>query len=74
MAIIERIKGICLKPTTEWDAIAGEETSTADLFKGYAVPLAAIPPIAGFIGGSLIGRSMPFIGSYRVPLASGSKA
>ena len=71
MAMIERIKGICLKPTTEWDAIAEEETSTADLFKGYAVPLAAIPPIAGFIGGSLIGRSMPFIGSYRVPLVSG---
>jgi hypothetical protein len=51
--------------------IAEEETSTADLFKGYAVPLAAIPPIAGFIGGSLIGRSMPFIGSYRVPIVSG---
>jgi hypothetical protein len=71
MAMIERIKGICLKPRTEWDAIAEEETSTAELFKGYAVPLAAIPPIAGFIGGSLIGRSMPFIGSYRVPIVSG---
>ena len=52
MAMIERIKGICLKPKTEWDAIAEEGTSTAELFKGYAVPLAAIPPIAGFIGGS----------------------
>jgi hypothetical protein len=71
MAMIERIKGICLKPKTEWDAIAEEETSTAELFKGYAVPLAAIPAIAGFIGGSLIGRSVPFIGSYRVPLVSG---
>ncbi len=71
MAMIERIKGICLKPKTEWDAIAEEETSTAELFKGYAVPLAAIPPIAGFIGGSLIGRSIPFIGSYRVPIVSG---
>src|ERR1039457_678601 len=71
MAMIERIKGICLKPRTEWDAFAEEETSTAELFKGYAVPLAAIPPIAGFIGGSLIGRSMPFIGSYRVPIVSG---
>jgi hypothetical protein len=69
--MIERIKGICLKPKTEWDVIAGEESSTADLFKGYAVPLAAITPIAGFIGGSLIGRSMPFIGSFRVPMVSG---
>jgi hypothetical protein len=71
MAMVERIKNICLKPKTEWDVIAGEETSTADLFKGYVVPLAAIPPIAGFIGGSLIGRSMPFVGSFRVPIASG---
>jgi hypothetical protein len=71
MAMIERIKGICFKPKTEWDAIAEEETSSVDLFTGYAVPLAAIPPIAGFIGGSLIGRSMPFVGSYRVPMVSG---
>jgi len=71
MAMMERIKGICLKPKTEWEVIAGEETSAADLFKRYAVPLAAIPPIAGFIGGSLIGRSMPFVGSYRVPMVSG---
>jgi hypothetical protein len=71
MAMVNRVKGICLTPKTEWDAIAEEETSTADLFKGYAVPLAAIPPIAAFIGGSLIGRSMPFVGSYRVPIVSG---
>lgn len=71
MAMIERIKGICLTPKTEWDVIAAEETSTADLFKGYAVPLAAIPPIAGFIGGSIIGRSMPLVGSLRVPIVSG---
>src|ERR1035437_8613739 len=71
MAMIERIKGICPKPKAEWDVIAEEGTSTANLFKGYAVPLAAIPAIAGFVGGSIIGRSMPYIGSYRVPMASG---
>jgi len=71
MAMIERIKGICLKPKAEWDVIAEEETSTAHLFKGYAVPLAAIPAIAGFVGGSIIGRSMPYVGSYRVPMVSG---
>jgi hypothetical protein len=71
MAIIERIKGICLKPRTEWDAIAEEDTTTVALLKGYAAPLAAIPVIAGFIGGSLIGRSLPFVGSYRVPMVSG---
>jgi hypothetical protein len=71
MALAARIKGICLKPKTEWEVIAGEETPSAALFTGYAIPLAAIPAIAGFIGGSVIGRSLPSIGSYRVPMASG---
>jgi hypothetical protein len=71
MTIVNRIVDICLKPKTTWDAISGEEVSTANLFKGYAVPLAALGAIAGFIGGSLIGRSLPFIGSFRVPLFSG---
>lgn len=71
MAIVDRIKGICLKPKTEWDAISGETPSTVDLFKGYAVPLAAIGAIASFIGGSIVGRSLPLVGSFRVPLVSG---
>jgi hypothetical protein len=71
MAIIERIKGICLKPKTEWEAIAAETPSSATLLTRYAVPLAAIPAVAGFIGGSIIGRSLPFIGTYRVPLLAG---
>jgi hypothetical protein len=71
MAIIQRIKGICLKPKTEWEVIATETPSTSALFTGYAVPLAAIPSLAGFIGGSLVGGSIPGIGSYRVPLVAG---
>jgi hypothetical protein len=71
MAIIQRIKGICLKPKTEWEVIATETPSTSALFTGYAVPLAAIPALAGFIGGSLVGGSIPGIGSYRVPLVAG---
>jgi hypothetical protein len=71
MTIVNRVKGICLKPKTEWDAISEESPSTADLFKGYAVPLAAIGPIAAFIGGSIVGRSIPLVGSYRVPMVTG---
>jgi hypothetical protein len=71
MAIVERVKGICLKPNAEWPVIAEETTPTADLFTRYVIPLAAIGPIAGFVGGSLIGRSMPYLGSYRVPMVSG---
>ena len=71
MTIIERIKNICLTPKTEWPVIAGEPTSSAGLITGYVVPLAAIGAAAGFIGGSLIGRSVPFIGTVRAPLVAG---
>lgn len=71
MAMVDRVKGICLKPKTEWDVIAEEPSSTTDLFKKYVIPLAAIGPIAGFIGGSLVGRSLPYVGSFRVPLLNG---
>jgi len=71
MAIADRVKNICLTPTTEWPVIAAEPTSTGSLITGYVAPLAAIGAIAGFVGGSVIGRSLPFIGYYRVPLAAG---
>ena len=35
------------------------------------IPLAAIGAIAGFIGGSLVGMSLPFVGTYRVPIMAG---
>ena len=43
--------------------IAGETSSTADLLKNYALPLAAIGAIAGFIGTSFVGISVPFVAS-----------
>jgi hypothetical protein len=68
--MVDRIKNILITPKTEWPVIAGETTSTADLLKGYVAPLAAIPAICGFIGGSLIGYS--FLGaSFRVPIVAG---
>jgi len=71
MALVDRIKGICLKPKDEWQKIEGETSSAADLLKNYALPLAAIGAVAGFIGMSFIGISVPFIGSIRTPVASG---
>jgi hypothetical protein len=68
---MERVKAICLKPNTEWPVIEAETSSTRDLMLGYAVPLAAIGPIASFIGGVFIGRTIPFIGTYHVPIGSG---
>jgi Yip1-like protein len=71
VTLVERAKNICLTPNTEWPVIAAEPTSTGTLITGYVVPLAAIGAIAGFIGGSLIGRSLGYLGTYRVPLFSG---
>jgi hypothetical protein len=71
MSILERVKRICLTPVTEWPIIAGESTPAASLVKGYVAPLAAIGAIAGFVGGSLIGYTVPFVGTYRVPFTAG---
>src|SRR5215216_3153305 len=72
MDIVSRAKNICVTPNTEWQVIAGETTPPAALITEYVVPLAAIGAVCGLIGGSLIGRSMPFVGgTYRVSIVSG---
>ena len=71
MGLVERAKNICLSPKTEWPVIAGETTSTGSLMAGYVAPLAIIGPIAGFIGGSIIGHTMPFVGTWRTPIVAG---
>jgi hypothetical protein len=71
MAIADRVKNICLTPTTEWPVIAGEPATTQDLLTSYVAPLAAIGAIAGFVGGSIIGRTVPFIGTFRTPVIWG---
>jgi hypothetical protein len=69
-SIVDRAKNICLTPNTEWPVIAAEPASAGGLVTGYVVPLAAIGAIAGFIGGTFIGTTLPMVGTYRVPLFS----
>jgi hypothetical protein len=54
-SIIERAKAIILKPKEEWPVIEGETLSSGDVFTRYAVPLAAIGPVAAFLGGQIFG-------------------
>lgn len=70
MSIIERAKRITLKPQAEWPVIAAEPASAAGIFSSYVMPLAAIGPIALVIGLSIVGISVPFLGTYRAPLGS----
>jgi len=71
MTLVDRVKNITLRPATEWPVIAGEPSSVGGLYSGYVAPLAAINPIALFIGLSIVGVSIPFVGTYRTPLSSG---
>lgn len=71
MIVVERVKNILLRPAKEWPVIAGEATDAKALFLGYAAPLAAIGPIATWIGHSLIGVSVPLLGTVRTPFLTG---
>jgi hypothetical protein len=71
VSIVERAKNICLSPATEWPVIAAEPTTTGTLITGYVAPLAAIGAVAGFLGGSIIGQTLPFLGTYRSSFATG---
>jgi len=70
MDLVERAKRILLQPGQEWQVINTETTTTADLYKSYIVPLAAIGPVASIIGMSVVGVSVPFFGTYRVPFGT----
>src|SRR5580698_9704161 len=69
--LLERIKNIVLQPKLEWLAIAPEPTSTAQLYIGYVMPLAAFAAVMSFLHMSVIGVSVPFAGVIRTPIAGG---
>jgi hypothetical protein len=70
MQLVDRVKNILLQPKQEWGVISGESTTTADLYKNYIMLLAAIGPAASVIGMSIVGVSMPFMGTFRVPIVT----
>ena len=71
MTVVDRAKRIILDPRGEWAVIEAEPTTIGDIYKGYAIPLALIPAVAGFIGASIVGMGVPGIGNFRVPLGLG---
>lgn len=56
--LVARAKAIVLKPREEWPVIAAEPDDTSGLFTRYAMPLAAIGPVAAFLHGQLFGYGM----------------
>ena len=71
MDIVSRVKGILFAPETEWLKVEREPGTPGYLFPNYMVYLAAIPPLAGFIGGAIVGVTVPGVGTFRVPLFIG---
>src|SRR5262245_15353396 len=67
MSIVDRVKNICFTPDSEWQVIEAENAPAGSLIGGYVVPLLAIGAVAGFIGGSVVGHTVPFLGTYRTP-------
>ncbi len=60
-SLVERIKGILLRPSAEWMVIAAEPATVQGLFTRYAMILAAIGPAASIVGAALfMGWAMPF--------------
>jgi hypothetical protein len=71
MSLQTRVQAILTKPAEEWRVIAAEPADVAGLLRDYAAPLAAIPAICRFIGFTLIGVSVPLLGTYRTGIVSG---
>jgi hypothetical protein len=69
--LVARAKAMLLTPKTEWPVVASEPTTPGDLYKGYIVPLAAIPAVFGFLKMSVIGTSMMFAGTFRLGIGAG---
>ena len=69
--IITRAKSMLLSPRAEWPLVAAEPDTVGGVYSGYIIMLAAIPAMVHFLSSTLIGVSVPFLGSFRVPIAAG---
>jgi hypothetical protein len=70
-ALKDRVTRILKDPKAEWPVIEAEATTTENLYRSYIAPLAAIPPIASFIGFSIIGTPLPLVGYVRQGIIGG---
>jgi len=68
--VVDRVKMMIQQPAKEWELIDREEYTVKDLFTEYAMILAAIPAVAGFIGNSIVGLG-GYLSNYRIPIPAG---
>ena len=69
--LVERAGAIILRPKATWEVIDAEAAPIRGLVLYYAVPLAAIGPVAYFLGGQIFGRGETVLGLvYRPSLSN----
>jgi hypothetical protein len=66
----DRAKRIITDPKAEWPVIEAEQTTVEKIYREYIAVLAAIPVLAGLVGGVLIGGPGLF-GWTRTPVVAG---
>jgi hypothetical protein len=54
-SLVNRVREIILRPKAEWPVIDKEVTTISQMYRSYVAPLAAIGPIATFLGTQLFG-------------------
>ncbi|MBL7979509.1 MAG: YIP1 family protein [Bacteroidetes Order II. Incertae sedis bacterium] len=67
MSLVDRAKNILLSPKAEWEVIDGESSNMASLVVGYALPFLVLGALAGAIGNSVFGVTVPFVGTVKTP-------
>lgn len=65
--LTKRVRAILTAPATTWDEIEQEPASLAGLYLTYVMPLAAIGPVAGFIGAVVFGNPKDGV-AFRPPV------
>ena len=69
--LFARARGLLLTPRTEWPAVAAEPATVGSVYSGYVVLIALLPAIAQFIKYSVLGFSVPLLGTYRSSVSAG---
>jgi hypothetical protein len=69
-SLIQRVQNILMTPRTEWPVIAAEPETTGGLFTRYILIVSALGPVAMVIKSSLIGTTVPFVGTFRMGLGA----
>jgi hypothetical protein len=69
-SLVTRVQNILMTPKTEWPVIAAEPETTAGLFTKYILIVSALSPIAMVLKSTLIGTTIPFVGTFRMGLGA----